>query len=92
MNFRIREINKLQIVQTNKAYYPKVGGIETTITTLSEGLVSNFNAEVTALVCNEKISVSTINKSIRGVNVKYLANYGFIASLPISPSYFKAIL
>lgn len=81
----------MKIIQTNKAYFPKVGGIETTITTLSEGLVNGFSAEVIALVCNEKKSISTINRTIRGVNVKYLANFGFIASLPMSPSYFKAI-
>ena len=79
-------------MQTNKAYYPKVGGIETTITTLSEGLVKNFNAEVTALVFNAKKSFTTTDKSIQGVKVKYLANYGSIASLPISLSYFNSIL
>ena len=39
----------MKIVQTNKAYYPKVGGIETTVTTLSEGLVNNYSAEVEVL-------------------------------------------
>ncbi len=82
----------MKIVQTNKAYYPKVGGIETTIVTLSEGLVKIYDAEVTALVCNEKTSFETLNKKLNGVNVQYLANYGFITSLPISPSYFSALL
>lgn len=81
----------MKIIQTNKAYFPKVGGIETTITTLSEGLVKDFNAEVTALVFNEKRSFKTISKSIEGVKVNYLPNFGSIASLPISFSYFDYI-
>jgi len=81
----------MKIVQTNKAYFPKVGGIETTITTLSEGLVKNCNLEVEVLTCNHKISLRTINNVIKGVNVKYLPTYGFFHSLPLSPSYFLAL-
>jgi len=81
----------MKIIQTNKAYYPKVGGIETTITTLSEGLVENYNLDVHALVCNSKYSLKTIDKIIKGVKVKYLPVFGFIASLPISPGYFKSL-
>ena len=79
----------MKIVQTNKAYFPKVGGIETTITTLSEGLATTFKADVTALVCNEKANLKTIEKMINGVKIKYLSTYGFIASLPLSPGYFR---
>mgnify|MGYP005857630439 FL=1 len=46
----------MKIVQTNKAYYPKVGGIETTVTTLSEGLVNDFNCDVKVLTCNHNVS------------------------------------
>lgn len=81
----------MKIIQTNKAYYPKVGGIETTITILSEGLVKKFNADVSVLVCNEKTTLKTKHKKINNVNVHYLATYGFIASLPISPSYFYSL-
>jgi len=81
----------MKIVQTNKAYFPKVGGIETTITTLSEGLATSFKADVTALVCNEKTNLKKIEKIINGVKIKYLSTYGFIASLPLSPSYFKEL-
>jgi glycosyltransferase involved in cell wall biosynthesis len=81
----------MNIVQTNKAYHPKVGGIETTITTLSEGLVANYNVSVFSLICNDRISLKTIEKNIKGVQVKYLPTYGFIASLPLSPGYFKSL-
>ncbi|MBK8943742.1 MAG: glycosyltransferase [Ignavibacteriae bacterium] len=81
----------MKIVQTNKAYYPKVGGIETTITTLSEGLVNYFNADVKVLTCSGKKNFQTEEKKINGVNIKYLSTFEFLASLPISPNYFKEI-
>lgn len=81
----------MKIVQTNKAYYPKVGGIETTITTLSEGLVRYFNQHVEVLTCNSRISLKEILTEINNVKVKYLPTYGFINSLPLSPHYFKAL-
>jgi glycosyltransferase involved in cell wall biosynthesis len=81
----------MKILQTNKAYYPKVGGIETTITTLSEGLVKNFGAELDVLTCNQKINFRKVIKVINGVNINYLPTYQFFASLPISPSYFNEI-
>lgn len=82
----------MKIVQTNKAYYPKVGGIETTITTLSEGLVNNYSADVEALVCNHKKTTEDIEKNIKGVNVHYLPTYGFVSSLPLSPNYPTSLL
>jgi len=81
----------MRIVQTNKAYYPKVGGIETTITTLSEGFANYFNEDVKVLTCSEVNRTQTIDSVINRVNVKYLPTYGFFASLPISPGYFKEI-
>lgn len=82
----------MKILQTNKAYYPKVGGIETTITTLSEGLVKKFGEDVSVLTCNEIFHLKTIEKVINGVKVKYVPTYGFLTSLPLSPGYFKSIM
>lgn len=81
----------MKIVQTNKAYYPKVGGIETTITTLSEGLVKDFNLKVDVLTCHQNINFTTNQTIINGVNVKYLPTYGFLHSLPLSPGYFFSL-
>ena len=39
----------MKIVQTNKAYYPKIGGIETVVKTLSEGFVNEYDDEVEVL-------------------------------------------
>jgi len=82
----------MKIVQTNKAYYPKIGGIETAVTTLSEGLVNEYNAEVEVLVCNHKVHSKKIVKIINKVKVTYLPTYGFVLSLPISPSYPQQLL
>ena len=81
----------MKILQTNIAYYPKVGGIETTITTLSEGLANNYGEDVNVLTCSEVKRTRTIEGVINGVKVKYLPTYNFLSSLPISPGYFKAI-
>lgn len=81
----------MKILQTNKAYYPKVGGIETTITTLSEGLANNFGEDVNVLTCSEIKRTRIIESVINGVKVQYVPTYDFLSSLPISPGYFKAI-
>jgi rhamnosyl/mannosyltransferase len=82
----------MKIVQTNKAYYPKVGGIETAVKVLSEGFVNKYNSEVEALVCNHKINFKKDEKIINGVKVIYLPTYGFALSLPLSPSYPRELL
>lgn len=81
----------MRIVQTNKAYYPKVGGIETTITTMSEVLANYYGEDINVLTCSEVKSIKTIESVINGVKVKYLPSYGFFTSLPISPGYFREI-
>ena len=81
----------MKIVQTNKAYYTKIGGIESTIKTLSEGLVKKENTSVHVLTCNSNHSIRTRDKIINKVNVTYLPTYAFVTSLPISPGYFISL-
>jgi rhamnosyl/mannosyltransferase len=81
----------MRIVQTNKAYFPKVGGIETTITNLSEGLVNEFDVNVEVLTCSNQRSYKSVTKKINGVVINYLPTFGFFASLPISPVYFNSL-
>ncbi len=81
----------MKIVQTNKAYYPKVGGIETTITNLSEGLVKQYNVSVEVLTCNNQRSTEYVKKKLNGVEITYLPTFGFVASLPISISYMNSL-
>jgi len=81
----------LKVVQTNKAYYPKVGGIETTITNLSEGLVKDYNVSVKVLTCNDQRTVNYVTKRLNGVDIIYLPTFGFVASLPISVAYMNSL-
>ena len=81
----------MKVVQTNKAYYPKVGGIETTITNLSEGLVKDYNVSVKVLTCNDQRTVNYVTKRLNGVDIIYLPTFGFVASLPISVAYMKSL-
>jgi rhamnosyl/mannosyltransferase len=81
----------MRIVQTNKAYHPKVGGIETTITNLSEGLVKQYNVSVEVLTCNNQRSTEYVKKKLNGVEITYLPTFGFVASLPISFAYMKSL-
>ena len=81
----------MKIIQTNKAYYPKVGGIETTITNLSEGLVKQYNVSVEVLTCNNQRSTEYVKKKLNGVEITYLPTFGFVASLPISFAYMNSL-
>lgn len=81
----------MRIVQTNKAYYPKVGGIETTITNLSEGLVKQYGVSVKVLTCNNQRTTESEKKNLNGVEITYLPTFGFVASLPISISYMNSL-
>jgi glycosyltransferase involved in cell wall biosynthesis len=81
----------MRIVQTNKAYFPKVGGIETTITNLSEGLIKRSNVSVKVLTCNDQRSTEYVKKKLNGVEITYLPTFGFVASLPISVAYMKSL-
>lgn len=82
----------MKIVQTNKAYYPKIGGIETVVKTLSEGFVNEYSDEVEVLACNHKVNSKKIEQIINKVKVTYLPTFGFALSLPISPSYPQQLL
>jgi glycosyltransferase involved in cell wall biosynthesis len=77
----------MKIVHTNKAYAPLIGGIETTLTILAEGLSKVEGIENEVLVCNNLRSFRSVRRTINGVAVTYVPSWGSIASLPISPSY-----
>lgn len=77
----------MKIVHTNKAYAPLVGGIETAVTLLAEGLSRVNGIENEVLVCNHRRSFRSLRRTINGVPVTYVPSWGSVASLPISPSY-----
>src|SRR5512135_514380 len=77
----------IRVLQTNKAYYPVVGGIETTFRNLCEGLSAERDVSVRALVCGSGSRWRDGNASLNGIPVTYAASLGTIFSMPISPSY-----
>ncbi len=81
----------MRVLQTSKAYAPLVGGIETTITNLSEGLARMKGMTVEALVCNHVRSSEVQREAINGVTVTRAPSWGFVASLPLSPSYYRLL-
>ena len=81
----------MKVVQTSKAYAAVVGGIETTITNLCEGLSRRQGTTVEALVCNHVRSMGVQKEILHGVPVHYAPSWGFVASLPISPQYFHML-
>ncbi|MDD8018329.1 MAG: glycosyltransferase [Bacteroidota bacterium] len=81
----------MRIVQTNKAYFPHLGGIETTIANLAEGMIIAPENTVEVLVCNNDRSMSVKKSTLNSVSVIYAPTFGKIASLPISPAYFSCL-
>ncbi len=77
----------MKIVQTNKAYAPLIGGMETIVTALAEGLSKKDGTEVEALVCNATRSFRSTTRVINDVRVTYVPRWGSITSLPVSPSF-----
>ncbi len=77
----------MKIVQTNKAYAPWIGGMETIVTVLAEGLSAKPGVTVEALVCNGERSFVRDIQTRNGVQVTYLPRWGFVSSLPISPTF-----
>jgi rhamnosyl/mannosyltransferase len=77
----------MRIIHTNKAYYPLIGGVETVVGNLAEGLSCRDGLEVELLVCNNIFSFLKQCKKVRGVPITYVPMWTKIASLPISPSY-----
>ena len=77
----------MRIVQTSKAYYPLIGGVETVITNIAEGLSGREEIDVEVLVCNNEPSLWKKRHDVNGVLVTYVPMWTKVASLPISPSY-----
>ena len=81
----------MRIIQTNKAYFPVIGGVETVVATLATGLQCLPDLEVEVLACNSNLSFQTKRETIQGVPVTYVPSLGTLFSLPISPMYFRAL-
>lgn len=75
----------LRVTMVNKYYSPPhLGGVETVVRYLSEGLVEIAGADVTAVVCNE--GRTRAEDTVAGVNVVRLPRQFALSSAPIALS------
>jgi len=75
----------LRVTMVNKYYYPPhLGGVETHVRDIAEGLVEYAGAGVRAIVCNE--GPERVEESIGGVDVLRLPRQFALSSAPIALS------
>lgn len=76
---------KLRVLLVNKAYYPHIGGIETVVQYLAEGMMHKSKIHVEVLACggNRRTEIRHVN----GVSVRYVAQWATLFSLPVSPTF-----
>ena len=73
----------LRVTMVNKYYSPPhLGGVETVVRTLSEGLVEHDGAQVRAIVCNE--GRERVEERIGGVDVVRLPRQLALSSAPVA--------
>ena len=75
----------MRVTMVNKYYWPPhLGGVETHLRDISEGLVDYSGAQVRAIVCNE--SAERAEETIGGVDVVRLPRQFALSSAPIALS------
>lgn len=79
----------LKILQINKLFHPWIGGVETVVKQLADGLYSDSGFEVAVLAGNENKSDKTVIDSGLGYKVFKTSSMGMKFSTPISLSYFR---
>ena len=79
----------MKILQVGKFYYPNLGGIETVLRNLSEGLVERGH-EVDVLCFSSDFSNHT--EVIQGVRIRRASTLAKIASQPLSSSFAQKLL
>lgn len=82
-------MNRVKVLQLNKAYYPHIGGIETVVQQLAEGLAKTKDFKVEVLACNTSPRTKTSN--LNQVAVTYASSLIKAFSLPISPAYISEL-
>ena len=81
------KLSIMKVLQINKLYYPHLGGVETVVKNIAEGLGKDSGIEMRVLACQEKGRGS--EEVVNGVKVIRATSWGRLWSLPISFSFFK---
>ena len=74
----------LRVVQVNKRYPPHIGGIETHVGQLAEGLAAWPGVDVQVLAAG--MPWGTVREHYRRVSVTRVVSLGVVASLPLAPT------
>lgn len=80
-------MEKLNVLQVNKLYYPSTGGIERVAQQLAEGLKDKVNMRV--LVCNTKNENETV--AVNGVNVHRASSFKMLGNMPLSITFMREL-
>jgi len=78
-------IAMFRILQVNKLYYPWIGGVETIVQQIAEGLKDGARMEV--LVCQPKGRGRV--EEINGVKIHKAASFGMMLGMPLSLGFFR---
>lgn len=76
---------RMKILQLNKLYHPVIGGIETIVRQLAEGLNGKDGLTMDVLVCNS--TSATVHERVNGVSVTRASSPGIVFSMPVSLSF-----
>jgi glycosyltransferase involved in cell wall biosynthesis len=74
----------MKIVQSTKAYYPHLGGVETTVKHLAEGFAKRGHTS-NVIACNDFFT--DYSQQINDVDINYTATISRVSSFPLSPAY-----
>jgi len=77
----------MKILQINKLYYPVIGGIETVVKDIAEGLNGESDFQIDVLACRDKGPRQT--EIINDVKVFRAASRGKALGMPLSLDFFK---
>jgi glycosyltransferase involved in cell wall biosynthesis len=86
-------MRRVRVVQASKAYWPHLGGIETVVRTLAEGMVARGHS-CTVVVADEGRTWPwrTRTDEVDGVIVKRAPSLGSVRSIKLAPTYPLALL
>ncbi len=77
----------MKILQINKLYYPTIGGIETVVKDIAEGLNGKDDITIDILACQRKGQRQ--EEIINGIKVYRSASFGKVLGMPLSFDFFK---
>ena len=77
----------MKILQINKLYHPVIGGIETIVKVIAEGLNNQNNLEIEILACQKKSKRQI--EEINNIKVFKAASWGKVLGMPLSCDFFR---